>query len=173
MLNYQRVYSWGFHKWIPNSWMVYGGKNHLEMDDLGVLHGTPFLGNLHIWQTIGLHGTLFPVQPPSNWLPKHIDVESCDQISCHPKNKLGRDGSTKDIPYNFGEWFWGRLVDKYYPHVSTCLVRGWFRNISTRNLDFTSDHRIVLWIFPWIPGMSEVWLLRCLSHEQIPSHSTS
>ena len=28
---------WGFHKWgYPNSWMVYKGKSHLEMDEMGV-----------------------------------------------------------------------------------------------------------------------------------------
>lgn len=39
---------------------------------------------------------------------------SCDQFSWyHQTMKIGRDGSTKDIPSDFGEWFWGRLDDDW------------------------------------------------------------
>ena len=44
--SWRRTTSGGFHKWgYPNSWMVYNGKSHLEMDDLGALLQ---LGNLQV-----------------------------------------------------------------------------------------------------------------------------
>ena len=73
---------------IPNSWMVYKGKSHLEMDDFG---GTPILGNPHITSQLEIY-VLFRFENLSQELSFHEESSVSKKL-----NTFGRSTSaTKD-----------------------------------------------------------------------------